>query len=67
MSERTPNFQVSNADRDPETRTKAMNQLLREICRKFKEKGDPTFTQEELKKILGDGFLITWMRILEIY
>jgi hypothetical protein len=39
-------------DRDPDTRTQAMDMTLREICRKFKEKGDPNFSQEELHKLL---------------
>jgi hypothetical protein len=29
---------MSNVERDPETRTRAMDSLLREICRKYKDK-----------------------------
>jgi hypothetical protein len=40
------------ANADSETRTKAMDLILREICRKYKEKQDPNFSQEELHDLL---------------
>lgn len=33
-----------------------MDMLLREICRKFKERHDPNFTQEELHNLLGGWY-----------
>jgi hypothetical protein len=39
---------ISNVDSDPEIKVKAMNYILREICRKYKNRRDPTFTQEEV-------------------
>jgi hypothetical protein len=43
---------IANIEPDSETRTKAMDLILREICRKYKEKQDPNFSQEELHDLL---------------
>jgi hypothetical protein len=43
---------MANVEPDFETRTKAMDLILREICRKYKEKQDPNFSQEELHDLL---------------
>jgi hypothetical protein len=43
---------MANVEPDFETRTKAMDLIFREICRKYKEKQDPNFSQEELHDLL---------------
>jgi hypothetical protein len=43
---------IANVEPDSETRTKAIDLILREICRKYKEKQDPNFSQEELHDLL---------------
>jgi hypothetical protein len=43
---------MANVEPDSETRTKARDLVLREICRKYKEKQDPNFSQEELHDLL---------------
>jgi hypothetical protein len=43
---------MANVEPDSETRTKAIDLILREICRKYKEKQDPNFSQEELHDLL---------------
>lgn len=44
----TGSFQLSNLDSDEEIRAKAKKHILREICIKYKETGNPTFTREEV-------------------
>ena len=43
---------MANVEPDSETRTKAMDLILREICRNYKEKQHPNFSQEELHDLL---------------
>jgi hypothetical protein len=43
---------MANVEPDSETRTKAMDLIFREICRKYKEKQDPNFSQEALRDLL---------------
>jgi hypothetical protein len=43
---------MANVEPDSETRTKAIDLIFREICRKFKEKQDSNFSQEELHDFL---------------
>jgi hypothetical protein len=43
---------MANVEPDSETRTKAMDLILREICRKYREKQDPNFNQKELHGLL---------------
>ena len=43
---------MANVEPDSETRTKGMDLILREICRKYKKKQDPNFSQEELHDLL---------------
>ena len=51
---------IANVETDAELKTRAMNYILREICRKNKDKKDPIFTQEEVHKSLrglGPGYI----------
>jgi hypothetical protein len=43
---------VSNAESDAQLKSRAMQYILIRICRKYIEKNDPTFTQEDVKKEL---------------
>jgi hypothetical protein len=43
---------ISNVESDADLKTRAMNYILREICAKYKNKKDPTFTSEEVRKRL---------------
>jgi hypothetical protein len=43
---------VSNVESDSELKTKAMNFILREVCKKYREGNDPTFSPEEVKQRL---------------
>jgi tetratricopeptide (TPR) repeat protein len=44
--------QLSNVDSDQEIRAKAKRHILREICKKYKDTGDPTCALDEVKSRL---------------
>jgi hypothetical protein len=44
---------MSNVESDSEVKTRAMNFILREVCKKYREGNDPTFSPEEVKRRLG--------------
>ena len=49
-------FGISNAESDAELKKRAMDYILREICRKYNDTRDPTFTEEEIHtKLKGLG------------
>jgi hypothetical protein len=58
---------MANVGPDSETRTKAMDLILIEICRKYKEKQDLNFSQEELHDLLKGYRTIYLMKIFGIY
>jgi hypothetical protein len=43
---------VSNTESDAELKERAIQYILREICRKFREKNDRSFTAEEIENTL---------------
>ena len=43
---------IANAESDAELKTKAMNFILREICRKYREEKNANFTLDEIHKWL---------------
>lgn len=43
---------TSNADSDTNLKIKAMKYILREVCKKYKEKRDPTFNSDEISERL---------------
>jgi hypothetical protein len=49
-------FGISNAESNAELKKRAMDYILREICRKYKDTKDQTFTEEEIyTKLKGLG------------
>jgi len=55
----------SNIETDAELRVRTIEYILREICRKFREKNDPSFTPEEIEDALravGANYLRGRMR-----
>ena len=49
-------FVVANAESDGELKKRAMEYILGEICRKYKDTRDPTFTEEDIhNKLKGLG------------
>jgi hypothetical protein len=49
-------FGISNAESNAELKKRAMDYILREICRKYKDTKDQTFTEEEIHtKLKGLG------------
>jgi hypothetical protein len=43
---------VSNIESDAELKKRAMDYILREVCKKYRDENDPIFTSEEVKKRL---------------
>jgi hypothetical protein len=51
---------ISNADSDTDLKIKAMKYILREVCKKYREKRDPTFNSSEISERLrglGSGYV----------
>ena len=51
---------TSNADSDTNLKIKAMKYILREVCKKYKGKRDPTFNSDEISERLrgmGPGYV----------
>jgi hypothetical protein len=51
---------TSNADSDTDIKIKAMKYILREVCKKYKEKRDPTLNFDEINESLrglGPGYV----------
>ena len=47
---------ISNTDSDTDLKIKAMKYILREVCKKYREKRDPIFDSSEINEyLLGLG------------